>query len=215
MPKGPDLIELRADFLSEINDIKNVVNLVNSMMDKTDIPLLFTIRSSREGGEEIALNELEVLKLLKEICVRTDVYMIDYEVDNQSQNITELIDCAKKYDKKIILSYHNFKQTPSDDVLIEKVIKMAGLRADHAKIAVMPNKERDVFRLLELTQQLTSEVSIPLTTMSMGEKGKISRSLGWIYGSKITFAVGVKSSAPGQIEIGLLKDGIHAINQII
>src|SRR5690625_5428689 len=104
------------------------------MMDKTDIPLLFTIRSSREGGEEIALNELEVLKLLKEICVRTDVYMIDYEVDNQSQNITELIDCAKKYDKKIILSYHNFKQTPSDDVLIEKVIKMAGLRADHAKI---------------------------------------------------------------------------------
>src|SRR5690625_7009814 len=141
--------------------------------------------------------------------------MIDYEVDNQSQNITELIDCAKQYDKKIILSYHNFKQTPNDDVLIEKVVKMAGLRADHAKIAVMPNKQRDVFRLLELTQQLTSEVSIPLTTMSMGEKGKISRSLGWIYGSKITFAVGVKSSAPGQIEIGLLKEGIHAINKII
>src|SRR5699024_1074612 len=179
VPKGPDLIELRADFLSEINDIKNVVNLVNSMMDTTDIPLLFTIRSSREGGEEIALNELEDSTLLKEICVRTDVYIIDNEVDNQPHNITEIIDWPKKYDKNIILSYHNFKQTPSDDVLIEKVIKMAGLRADHAKIAVMPNKERDVFRLLELTQQLTSEVSIPLTTMSMGEKGKISRSLGW------------------------------------
>src|SRR5699024_3251506 len=112
MHKGPDLIELRADFLSEINDIKNVVNLVNSIIDNTDISILFTIRLSREGGEEIALNELDVVKLLKEICVRTDVYMIDYEVDNQSQNITELIDCAKKYDKKIILSYHNFKQTP-------------------------------------------------------------------------------------------------------
>src|SRR5699024_10349102 len=111
-----------------------------SMMDKTDIPLLFTIRSSREGGEEIALNELEDLKLLKEICVRTDVYMIDYEVDNQSQNITELIDCVKKYDKKIILSNHNFKQTPSDHLIIEKVINIARLRADHAKIAVMPNK---------------------------------------------------------------------------
>src|SRR5699024_10934005 len=143
------------------------------------------IRSSREGGEEIALNELEVLKLLKEICVGTDVYMIDYEVDNQSQNITELIDSAKKYDKKIILSYHNFNQTPSYDVLIEKVIRRAGYRADHAKIALMPNKARDFFRLLELTQQLTSEASIALTTMSMGEKGKISRSHGWIYGSKI------------------------------
>src|SRR5690625_7156169 len=100
--------------------------------------------------------------------------MIDYEVDNQSHNITELSDCAKQYDKKIILSYHNFKQTPNDDVLIEKVVKMAGLRADHAKIAVMPNKQRDVFRLLELTQQLTSEVSIPLTTMSMGDIGRDS-----------------------------------------
>src|SRR5699024_12256103 len=124
----------------------------------------FTIRSSREGGEEIALNELEVLKLLKEICVRTDVYMIDYEVDNQSQNITELIDCAKKYDKKIILSYHNFKQTPSDDVLFKKVIKMAGLRADHAKIAVMPNIERDVFRFLELTQLFTLVLSLMIST---------------------------------------------------
>src|SRR5699024_12576750 len=113
------------------------------------------------------------------------------------------------------LNNHKYKQTPSDDELIEKVIKMDGLRADHAKITVMPNKERDVFRLLELTQQLTSEVTIQLTTMSMGEKGKISRSRGWIYGSKITVAVGVKSSAPGQIEIELLKEGIHALNQII
>src|SRR5690625_7971347 len=121
------------------------------MMDKTDITLLFTIRSSREGGEEIALNELEVLKLLKEICVRTDVYMIDYEVDNQSQNITELIDCAKKYDKKIILSYHNFKQTQSDDVLIEKVIKIQGLRVNNAKITVNTNNKNIVLRLHDLT----------------------------------------------------------------
>src|SRR5690625_1198090 len=148
VPKGPDLIELRADFLSEINDIKTVVNLVNSIMDKTDITLLFTIRSSREGGEKIALNELEVLKLLKKICVKQDVYNVDYEVDNQDKNITELIQCAKQYDKNLVLSSHNFKHTPNDDVLIEKVVKMAGFRADHAKIPVIPNKQRDVFRIL-------------------------------------------------------------------
>ncbi len=215
IPKKPDIIELRADFLSNISDEDNVIKVINSIAYKTDIPLLFTIRSSREGGEPIALNELEVLDLLKVVCSKKNVYMIDYELESKREYVKELLAYGKAQDKKVILSYHNFNETPMNEELVEKILLMDQLGADHAKVAVMPNSQTDVFLLLELTRKLTSELNIPITAMSMGEIGKVSRALGWIYGSRITFAVGAESSAPGQIEIEALRKGIMNIAQII
>ncbi len=87
IPKQPNLLELRADYLEEIADKKSVLEIVNYISKQTNIPLLFTIRSSREGGEDIPLDELEVLKLLKIICRQTNVKMIDYEVANNKENV--------------------------------------------------------------------------------------------------------------------------------
>lgn len=215
IPKEPDMIELRADYLSNISDVNDVIKVINSIVYQTDIPLLFTIRSSREGGESIALNELEVLDLLKVVCSKTNIYMIDYELESKHEYVEKLLNHAKVQEKKVILSYHNFNKTPVNEELVEKILLMEQLGADHTKVAVMPNSQADVFRLLELTRKLTSELNIPITTMSMGEIGKVSRALGWIYGSRITFAVGAKSSAPGQIEIEALRKGIKNIAQII
>lgn len=215
LPKSPDIIELRADFLANINDTPSVLNVVDTISNKTNTPLLFTIRSSREGGEPIELNELEVLQLLKEVCKKTKVAMIDYELDSKKAYIKEILTCALKQNKQVILSHHNFNETPNNQILLEKLILMEYLGAAHAKIAVMPKNQVDVLRLLEVTLQASNKLNIPLTTMSMGEKGKLSRIIGWIYGSKITFAVGAKSSAPGQIDIEALRKGINEISNII
>lgn len=149
------------------------------------------------------------------VCAKTHVYLIDYELESKREFVKELLAYAKVKKKKIILSHHNFNETPANEALIEKVILMEKLGAEHAKIAVIPNSQADVFRLLELTREMTFKLRIPLTTMSMGEMGKLSRALGWIYGSRITFAVGAKSSAPGQIEIEALRIGINKIDNII
>ncbi len=215
LPKKPNLIELRADFLDEINNTSSVLNIINTILNKTSIPLLFTIRSSKEGGELIELDELEVLQLLKEVCQKTKVSMIDYELESKQEYVKELLLHAKETNKKVILSYHNFNETPRNEVLIDKLILMEKLGAAHAKIAVMPNNQADVFRLLDVTLHASRKLNIPLTTMSMGDKGKLSRVIGWIYGSKITFAVGARSSAPGQIEIERLQKSINEISNSI
>lgn len=215
LPKNPDIIELRADFLSDISKTDYVVEVIDTILNQTDIPLLFTIRSYGEGGEVITLTELEVLDLLKVVCAKTNVLMIDYELESKREYVSELLAYAKAKKKQVILSHHNFNKTPTNEVIVDKIYLMEKLGAEHAKIAVMPNSKADVFRLLELTREMTSKLEMPLTTMSMGETGKLSRALGWIYGTRITFAVGAKSSAPGQIEIEALRKAINKIANII
>lgn len=211
--KKPDMIELRADFLNDIAETEAVIHIVQFITNQTDIPLLFTIRSKREGGQPISLNEAEVVQLLCEIASNTKVTMIDYEVNNEIEHIQQVVHTTHRYDKQIVMSYHNFTETPDDDRLLDYFSQMELLKADVAKVAVMPNSKADVLRLLQLTAEADEQLNIPIITMSMGELGEMSRVISWIYGSVLTFAVGVESSAPGQIPFEQLKTAIKTLQQ--
>ena len=215
IPKEPDLIELRADFLEDISDNLFMINLIEFIKDKTNLPLLFTIRSAKEGGEIISLNEADVFKLVEEICLKTEIEYIDYEVDGKLEYVEDIVKVAKDTNKKIILSYHNFQETPPESDLIDKIKKMKLFDANYAKIAVMPNERRDVFNLLNVTAEATELLEIPLITMSMGELGKLTRVIGWTYGSRVTFAIGAATSAPGQIEIDHLRESIKKLKEVL
>lgn len=215
IPKHPDLIELRADFLENIENVEYVLSIIENIIEKTDIPLLFTIRSEREGGEPISLTEEEKMTLLNEVCANSDVTYIDYEIENDKKYILSISEITKEHDKKLIYSYHNFKETPTNDELLKKFILMELYGAHLAKIAVMPKNKEDVFRLLQLTKQADELLSIPVASMSMGDLGKYSRLMGWVYGSALTFGLGVESSAPGQIPIEDLQSVINKTELLI
>lgn len=210
----PDMIELRADFLEDIGQTDKVIALVQEISESTDIPLLFTIRSEKEGGQAIELTDAEVVDLLCEIAKETSVAWIDYELHHAPQYIEKIIAITHENDKKLVMSYHNFTETPENDVLLDYFEKMASNRADYAKIAVMPQTKEDVRRLLEVTALANEQVAIPVITMSMGELGKVSRVIGWLYGSVLTFGVGVASSAPGQVQMVELATAIKAMQEI-
>lgn len=211
----PDMIEWRADFYEQLNQSEKVVQVIEMIKNITKIPLLFTIRSENEGGERIPLNELEKVELLQLICQKTSVDVIDYEVENDADLVGLVRDSAKRHDVEFILSYHHFSQTPENDELINIAEKMERSGADIAKIAVMPTSRSDVTRLLDITSHLDESLNVPIITMSMGELGIISRVIGWAYGSRLTFAVGVESSAPGQVPIGKLKKAIDAVQLVM
>ncbi|GAA3319496.1 hypothetical protein GCM10020331_026630 [Ectobacillus funiculus] len=80
--------------------------------------------------------------------------------------------------------------------------------ADVAKASVMPVDKQDVLTLLEVTREAVDMLTIPVLTISMGALGSMSRVMGWMYGSVMTFAVGANSSAPGQIPIDDLRQMI-------
>lgn len=211
---SPDMIELRADFLEEIKDTRKIIDIVHAISKATEIPLLFTIRSEKEGGQVIPLSDLEIMELLCEVARSTSVAWIDYEVNNPRKLVQQFMDIAHENEKKVVLSYHNFSETPDNELLIGYFEKMDAYNADFAKIAVMPQSKTDVRRLLEVTALADEKISIPVITMSMGDLGKISRIIGWVYGSVLTFGVGIASSAPGQVPIAELREAIQSVQEV-
>ncbi|MFD1415840.1 type I 3-dehydroquinate dehydratase [Oceanobacillus jeddahense] len=213
--QSPDLIEWRADFFTGLGSTDAVVELIEEIKHKTEIPLLFTIRSVNEGGEVISLNEEEKVQLIQEICRKTTVELVDYETANETNYVKEVCKAAKDNKKQIILSYHNFSMTPDNAEIEERAKKAEALGADIVKFAVMPEEKADVLRLLEVTKKIDNALQVPVVSMSMGDIGGLSRIIGWAYGSIITFGVGVESSAPGQIPAGKLRQAIKQTQELI
>lgn len=76
------------------------------------------------------------------------------------------------------MSYHNFQMTPDAATLDKKFATAAQLGADVAKVAVMPQSDRDVLELLAATSRARETLDLPLISMSMGGIGSISRIMG-------------------------------------
>jgi len=165
------------------------------------IPLLFTRRSSREGGAEISLTEEEVVALYAAVCESRTVDIVDFEMSNNPAHIRQVREVSRANDTKMIMSFHNFHYTPGLELLNQRFFEAERLGADIAKVAVMPRNLEDVLTLLTATLQSSQKLKIPLVSMSMGGYGSLTRLFGWTFGSAMVFAIGGSSSAPGQVPI--------------
>lgn len=213
--QNPDVIEWRADFYEQLDDKEQAVQLANEIKERSRIPLLFTIRAEHEGGETITLSVKEKVHLITEICQKTTVDFVDYEISNDKTDLAMIRKVSKEQNKQFIMSYHNFKKTPANDELIEIAKRANEYDADIIKIAVMPQDKDDVFRLLEVTRTIDQTVAAPIISMSMGQIGGLSRIIGWAYGSILTFGVGMESSAPGQMPVDQLRAAIEATKKLL
>nr|WP_281280555.1 type I 3-dehydroquinate dehydratase [Salibacterium salarium] len=170
-----------------------------------NIPILFTIRSEKEGGQRIGMDESAKVELMTKVCESGHIDLIDYETGNNEQDIKKIQKAAQQYNVKLVLSFHHFTKTPSEEEMMKKLQQAAAYEADVGKIAVMPETMSDVLAVLQVTQTASEELEIPIITMSMGADGGLTRLIGWKFGSAMTFAVGDKSSAPGQIPIEVVR----------
>lgn len=99
----------------------------------------------------------------------------------------------------VVASTHFFDRTPPREEISGLLAAMQAAGADVAKVAVMPREDADVLTLLVATSQARASLDVPLVTMSMGERGVVTRLAGGVFGSALTFATaGGQASAPGQ-----------------
>ncbi|MDD2882449.1 MAG: type I 3-dehydroquinate dehydratase [Rhodoferax sp.] len=202
LPKKPDVLEWRVDFFEQIGDAASVIAAAVAIKNEAgEIPLLFTRRSIIEGGEKIALNEAQVIALYTAVCESKTIDLIDYEMANDAANIAQVRTAAKANGIKLVLSFHNFSYTPGLETLTSKFLTAEQLGADVAKVAVMPRDLDDVLTLLTATRAASKKLRVPLISMAMGPLGAITRMVGGVFGSSLSFAVGASSSAPGQVPI--------------
>jgi 3-dehydroquinate dehydratase I len=209
LAKRPDIVEWRADFFADIVRPDAVVDLARRIKKAAgDVPLLFTIRAAREGGEKISLTDDQIVELYAGVCRNGAVDLVDFELSNAAERLNRVRGVSRDAGIAMIMSYHNFQHTPALDVLTEKFTQAAQRGADVAKVAVMPKNLHDVLILLTATLNASEALDVPLISMSMGGQGSLSRLFGWAFGSSATFAVGDNSSAPGQIPIDELRQVI-------
>lgn len=196
------LVEWRVDFYEHFSDNKATIKFLNYIANEFEnIPIIFTFRTIKEGGQsELSLQAYQ--DLLEEVIESKLIDIVDIELFIGDEIVLKLIEVAHNNGVKIILSNHDFEKTPSQTELVSRLIKMQNLNADILKIAVMPNKKSDVLTLLSATEEMvTNYANRPVVTMSMAKEGLYSRIIGEMIGSSITFACIGEASAPGQINI--------------
>ncbi len=202
LAKRPDLLEWRVDFFHGITDSAQVIALALDIRQAAGgIPVLFTRRSIREGGEKIALDEEGVLALYGAVMAQRAVELIDFEMASDPAHIAQIRSQARASGIQLVLSFHDFKATPSHEQLCQRFAQAQALGADVAKVAVMPQRLEDVLTVLSATLESSQKLNIPLVSMSMGAYGSVTRLFGWAFGSAMSFAIGAAASAPGQVPL--------------
>ena len=205
----PDLLEWRIDAYDEVENTEDCLSVLNKIREIIgDIPLIFTCRIDLEGGFKKISRE-DRLELVNAVMESGNIDLVDVELCNDQEFVKIVRERAKLSGVKVILSYHNFTETPSESFIYSKLTEAQTAGADISKVAVMPKDYGDVLTLLNATNKARNEtVQGPMVTMSMGPEGAVSRLAGGLFGSDITFAIGKQASAPGQIPIEELKRGM-------
>ena len=199
-----DIVEWRVDLLENVEDLTKVKQILTMIREELyPIPLLFTFRTHREGGNK-TIEDSYYETLLVEIMKTKEIDLVDVELF--SPKVKKIMESAKENDVVIIMSNHDFDKTPAKEEIIWRLRRMQELDADISKIAVMPKNPSDVLTLLDATHTMYSlYADRPIITMSMASTGAISRLAGETFGSAATFGSGVAASAPGQIPANDLK----------
>lgn len=209
----PDLVEWRVDYYNDVEDTEKVLDLLTKIRNiLSDYPIIFTCRTSVEGGYK-KIDDKVRINLVKEVIKTKQVEIVDLELIYGEEIIKEMTGLAKENGIYVIVSSHDFKATPPKEIIVERLLRAESFGADFPKIAVMPNCMEDVVTLLAATIEVSKKVQTPIVTMAMASQGILTRAAGSLFGSAITFACGKASSAPGQIPISELRTMIEMLNK--
>lgn len=194
-----DLIEIRLDYLSM--DISNMVNWLEKIVKLSSIPLIATNRVYDQGGCYLQNEEKRTQILIK--AAEKGFRYVDIELTTNL--LEQTVKKVKEFGAKPIVSFHNFKRTPTNPEL-EKILRsQIESGAEICKIVTKANNLSDSIRCLLLTKKMSKKANI--VSFAMGEKGVLSRFLSPVFGAFFTFASleSNMETASGQISIASMR----------
>lgn len=211
-----DLVEWRADWFEQVFEAEVVFDVLQELRRILgELPLLFTFRTKKEGGEK-EIDE-KYYRTLNQIVVESGLAdLIDVEVFIGDDVVNDLVRTAHENGVRVIGSNHDFEKTPEKDEIIRRLCRMQEMEVDLPKIAVMPREKEDVLTLLAATEEMNRKYADrPIITMSMAGDGVISRLCGEVFGSALTFGAAGKVSAPGQIGVAELRQILTVLHESV
>ncbi|XP_050384124.1 bifunctional 3-dehydroquinate dehydratase/shikimate dehydrogenase, chloroplastic-like [Argentina anserina] len=186
---GSDIVEIRLDCLRNFNPSSDLQILIK----QSPLPTLVTYRPVWEGGQYEGDETKRQDALRSAMELGANYIDIELEVAHEFNNSIY----EKKPDNfKVIVSSHNFHNTPSSEAIGNLVARIQATGADIVKIATTALDITDCARIF----QITVHSQVPTIGIVMGERGLISRLLSPKFGGYLTYGAleAGAISAPGQ-----------------
>ena len=187
--KKSDYVEVRFDFL-KIEQIPEALEIIKNDLNK----VVCTLRPKTEGGK-FPGKENERIAIIK-LIAEYSPFLLDIEFNTLNKN-QELRKYLKSTKTKLLVSWHDFKKTPTGAELKKKLNQMSKM-SSNVKIVSNAKSTEDSTRMLELYNK---KGKINLISFAMGDFGRISRILCLYLGSPYTYVSLGKAVAPGQFSV--------------
>ncbi len=192
--RPPDLFELRLDAL------RGSLGKVAGAIPRLGAPFILTARHPREGGK----GELP-------IGARRDLFLRFLEhaafVDLELRSIRQfqpLLAKLRRHQIGLIVSSHNFSETPSTEELRRLARLAATFRPAIFKIATRTDTSDQLARLLSFFTESQS-AAFPIAAMGMGKLGRASRRQLDRLGSALTYVALSEANTEGQPSLSQLR----------
>jgi 3-dehydroquinate dehydratase/shikimate dehydrogenase len=174
--RSADLAEIRLDLIDQSN-FEEMLRLVEG----GPVPLVLTMRHISHGGKYEGVG-VERVRLFQRLLSFSPDYL-DIEAD--AEDVQKAVLKEKSRRTKVVYSYHNFDETPSDLEAIYEEIKAKG--PDIIKMACSARSSLDTLRMMQLVKSKAKEGQ-RVIGLCMGEKGLPTRTLSPLFGNAWTFA---------------------------
>ena len=197
-----DLVEVRLDYLKAYGGLERLGGIKK--------PAVATCMPVWEGGR-FKGSEKQRMRVLSEASSFSDYVSIELRTDNSPRSA--LIKRAQEKGVKVIVAYHDFEKTPAPGEIKKILVKEERTGADVGKIAFLAQDYGDVLRTMQVL--LDKDRRMPVIALSMGDAGRVSRILGPLLGSYMTFASPSKGkeAAPGQLTVDELKKVLSIVGK--
>tara|TARA_B100000287_G_scaffold130863_1_gene123031 strand:+ start:410 stop:1195 length:786 start_codon:yes stop_codon:yes gene_type:complete len=192
---GADILEIRFDFLylskvyqknnedsdepnnsryelipRDVSDI-DVPNTINRLKEAIEKPVIFTCRSTAEGGKFPGTEE-ERLKILTK-AIESNVSWVDLEINIDSKERKNLMKLASKSNTKIVSSFHDTEKTPEAEKIIS-LIEDNVETGDLIKLCFKTNDHHDGIEIVNACWSLRDSKQ-QMSLMGLGPSGDWTR----------------------------------------
>ncbi|KAF8066711.1 Shikimate dehydrogenase [Lyophyllum atratum] len=219
LSEGVDALELRVDLLRSMKDYEKlepvvpsrtfVADQVAALRDVTSLPIVFTVRTTSQGGSFPDTAEKEAFELL-DLALRLGVEYVDVETTLPEKYIQQVV--ARKGFSSIIASWHDWSgKMKWNSPLVKEQYECADHFGDIIKIVGKASTIQDNFQLYDFVTKATSQPkSKPIIAINMGIEGQMSRILNSTF-SPVTHPLLPIKAAPGQLSFKQIQEALHLL----
>jgi len=193
-----DVVEIRLDVWGNFFR-EDMLEKMARFKDKVGLPMLVSFR----GGHPFPAWWQPV-----HWRALTHAAMIDVEW-NPKYPWREIVANVKKANLALMISHHDYKETPTDKALVRIAKAAYAKKADIVKIATRTQSEADIQRLLELNAAFAPKRW--MTVMGMGPLGALSRLAAPVFKACLLYGFIGTPTASGQLPFRDLQERIRSL----